>query len=225
MESKTCIHQEQIESFGEGIKRGTCKLCGQVREYNTLNPREKPTVIKLGRVNGAIVLPGPEDILNLSAQEAGELAAAKKAQNDSPPPPSETKVSPGDQVAIAPPKPQGRSRHLPKYYEDNKPAILQDYYRLKLKEFFTKWHLSTQYWQNLKKLWAVKGKGRGTKARLPKSGRLSGRSSAAAERAETINRGKVTLPSFPAFNDSWAFTVQEKWFETYKELRQMEVKQ
>lgn len=78
MVTTTCAHQEQIENLGNGIQHGTCKTCGQVRRYNTLHIRDKPKIIKLGRINGAIVLPGNKDELGLPSQEATELEAAKK---------------------------------------------------------------------------------------------------------------------------------------------------
>lgn len=73
MATTTCTHQEEIQLVDHGIQDGTCKICHQIRRYNTMNELEKPKIIKLGRINGAIVLPGTKELLELSAQESAEL--------------------------------------------------------------------------------------------------------------------------------------------------------
>lgn len=73
-----CRHKEKIIDLGQGIQEGNCTLCGQVRRYNSRDIHDKPNIIKLGRLNGAVVLPGPKAVLKISAKEAEELEAAKK---------------------------------------------------------------------------------------------------------------------------------------------------
>ena len=75
MQTTTCKHKEKIVS-GKGTEVGTCAICRQVRRYNTENHHEKPAIIKLGRLNGRLVMPSPNDSVGLSPAEAAELAAA-----------------------------------------------------------------------------------------------------------------------------------------------------
>lgn len=46
-----------------------------------------------------------------------------------------------------------------KRFEPNKEAIIADYYAMNLMEMKVKWHIPSNTWQKLKKLWAVKPKG------------------------------------------------------------------
>ena len=203
MQTTTCKHKEKIVS-GKGTEVGTCAICRQVRRYNTENHHEKPAIIELGRHNGMIVLPGPNDSLELSPAEAAELAAAKKAQGERHQSPSDTNLSKGDQVTTAvPPRPKKKSQLL-QYFEDNKAAILEDYRQLTLRQFYAKWHIYAGTWGSLKKRWNVLGKKEEKKEAMARPGRR-------------IDQ----LPPFPAFNDNWTPYVQEKWFETYRALRAM----
>ena len=56
-----------------------------------------------------------------------------------------------------PTRPKKR-KHLRKYFEKNKEAILADYTSMKLKDFFKRWGISTNMWIELKKDWSVQGK-------------------------------------------------------------------
>ena len=225
METTTCIHQEKIENGDQGIQHGTCSICHQVRRYDTRNPKGKAKVIRLGRVNGMIVLPGPNDIVDLSPEEAAELEAAKKAQDERPQSPSDIKVSQDDQSAAAvPPKP--KKDQLLQYFNDNKEAILRDYQNLKLKEFYAKWHMSSTAWRKLKVSWRVLSK-------VPKSPTQL-RKTIPKVSTDQLPPPDITslaaaltrdghLPPFPPFNDSWPFKVQEKWLEVYPELKKLEL--
>lgn len=78
MPTITCRHQEKIEEKGKGIQLGTCRFCGQVREYNNEQAPYYQKIVKLGHLDGAVVLPGPKDEVAVTTQEKAELEAAKK---------------------------------------------------------------------------------------------------------------------------------------------------
>ena len=212
METTTCKHEEKIENGDQGIPLGTCSICHQVRRYDTRNPKEKARVIRLGRINGSIVLPGQKDIPELSTEEAAELEAAKKS-----PVLVHTKGNPGttDEQSVPPPP---KERHLlGKYYEENKEAILHDYQALLLREFFRKWQFHAGSWTKLKRSWGLQGK------RPVKKSKAVSNPSRPASRLPAPDplHTNDQLPPFPAFNDSWPFIVQEKWLEVYQELKKL----
>jgi hypothetical protein len=78
MPTITCRHQEKIEELSKGIQQGTCSTCGQVRRYNPEEYKSQPKIVKLGHLDGAVVLPGKKDQLALPTQELAELEAAIK---------------------------------------------------------------------------------------------------------------------------------------------------
>ena len=211
-----CKHNESIVEISRGVTHGTCKICGQVRQYDTLVSSEPPKIIKVGRINGIIVPPPAENHLALPTQEAAELRARKR----------EEKVAPAAEEHVtglaATVWRRGNKRKLrAKYFEDNKEAILQDYRFLALREFLKKWHIATQAWQKLKLLWAVPPKGPGDRYTGPAANKIapkSERGRAAGEFKKEVDQ----LPPFPAFDNSWPFRVQEKWLEVYQALREQE---
>ena len=55
-----------------------------------------------------------------------------------------------------------KRKGLDKYLEENKVAILNDYYSMTLAAFLKRWRLSTAKWMKVKKLWEVSGKAKVT---------------------------------------------------------------
>jgi len=269
MKTIGCKHEENIEQVGAGISLGTCKLCHQVNKYNSHYPNEAPKLVKLGRINGAIVLPKVGTKLELPAPEAAELKfAIGKGEpvqvDETAPEDMATKVeAPGSEplsekckmceyrlsedgeawctskkcpsryafserppyrpskskgpierepekspVEVTEQLPEPKSALAP-YWNDNREEITRDYETVRLSELYRKWHICSTSWGRLKKAWGIPNKGRGYRQlRLKPS-------------AEVLGRISI-LPAFPEFNDNWAFPVQEKWLEVYKELRQLE---
>ena len=74
----TCQHEEKIENVGRGISYGTCSKCDQIRQYDTLNEKNPPKIIRLGRINGVIVAPKEGEIKQLPSEEAAELEVARE---------------------------------------------------------------------------------------------------------------------------------------------------
>lgn len=106
-----------------------------------------------------------------------------------------------------PPRPKKR-KQWPQYFEDNKEAIIQDYQVLRLKQFFTKWHISTNLWIELKERWNVAGKSRGNPlSKLKSRGK---------------NRTDPTM--FPPFNEVWSDEVKMRWLDDFVRLRELETK-
>lgn len=70
-----------------------------------------------------------------------------------------------EERVVPPPPKKGKKRWA--YYEQNKEAILADYYSLKLMEFFKRWRITSTTWLKLKKLWGVINKQKRIKPRAP----------------------------------------------------------
>ena len=52
-ERLNCPHYEKIEEFS-GFALGTCIYCGQVKRYDRLDIRIPPSIVIIGRFNGAV---------------------------------------------------------------------------------------------------------------------------------------------------------------------------
>jgi len=57
----------------------------------------------------------------------------------------------------APPKPPRRNKRQANL-EENKEAIIRDYYAMTIREFLPKWHISTTAWHNMRESWGLKPK-------------------------------------------------------------------
>ncbi len=90
---------------------------------------------------------------------------------------------------VPPPATPATPRRSREWFEQNKTAILKDYYDLKTSPFLHKWELSSGTWQNLRKRWQVKGK-RKPHDHTPSPGRTSG---------------------IPAWDESWPENVKRDW--------------
>jgi len=197
LEMTTCTHKETIRHIDYGIDEGTCRLCGQVRHYDSKSPGS-PAVIKvLGRINGKIVAPNALDKLDPSVQAQLDEATVLAAKV--------TEVSVKEKVKR--PRLPKKRRRQQEYFEQHKEAILKDYFGMLLKDFYREWQISTNTWIKLKKLWGVTPKRQPRKAPpappVPPSPQTDG----------------LLLPSFPAFKDSWGEAVQIEWFKTYRAIR------
>ena len=79
MEVTTCNHTTRIEQAADsGIEIGECSKCHMKRQYDRRGAKTIVQLIKLGRIDGKIVLPLPDEGLLLSDQETAELKAARK---------------------------------------------------------------------------------------------------------------------------------------------------
>lgn len=157
MATATCPHKEALV-IASGCEVGTCKVCGQVRRYDTQKRGSPVEVTRLGKINGAIVLPRAKDVLKLPDGEMAELKRALTEQSTGviQPMPAVTKMPKGDNWLV-PRRPKKRFK-LQHYFEENKTAIIADYHRLNLREFLTRWHISPGHWKNLKHTWDMGGK-------------------------------------------------------------------
>lgn len=208
MEATTCVHDEKIEEKGDGIQEGTCSLCRQVRCYDLNDTREKCRVIKLGRLDDKIVIPNLGERLNLSDEEREELTEALAEAKEPLPVPVQEPVE--SAAERKPPRRTRNRRKFRKYYEQNKAAIIADYYSLRLKDFFRKWRFATSTWTKLKTEWEVKPKGPPLKRPRKPKGEIP---------VVSVSTQSDQLPQFPPFNDKWTSDVQIAWLETYKALR------
>lgn len=203
METAICKHEEDIRHAGGGIDVGVCRLCGQVRHYDNTHAKLAVLVKVLGRIDGKVVLPSfGERVAFLSDLDQHDLAAAQQ---------SIKAVVPAallPEVEGVPARPKKR-KELRGYYEENKEAVLRDYYSKRLLDFLRDWHLSVAYWTKLKKEWQVKPKERPRPVRKTPTAKPS------------LGPGpgpRAVLPAFPEFDSSWPELVQLRWFDTYRAL-------
>lgn len=207
MEAVKCLHREKVESTPAlpGVEIGTCSKCGQTIQYNHNGMKTKVTVTRLGRLDGKIVIPKHGLQLLLSAEDKNDLKTVLSASKAEPAPA---------------PVPRKKRKTRNEYFEQNKEAIIEDYYLMKRLEFFDKWGLSTTVWMKLQKRWKVAPKGpvhRFTGAPIKKSKPSSESTEKSAPKVTIGSNG--ALPSFPSFNEEWTPQVKIEWFKTYKELR------
>jgi len=211
VEAVKCHHREKVESTPTlpGIEIGTCSICGQTIQYDHNGLKTKVSVTRLGRIDGKIVIPKHGLQLLLSAEDKGDLEAvlSAAAAELAPAPAAAAELAP----TSAPPRPKKRGK-LKEYFEQNKEAIINDYYLRPQRELFSKWGLSSSTWMKLKAKWKVAPKGpvnRFTGAPLKTS-------KPSSEKVTTGSNG--ALPPFPPFNEKWIPQVKIEWFKTYKEL-------
>jgi len=140
METTACIHNERIESASNNKKHGTCTICGQVRQYNTLDYKEIPKVIKLGRINGVIVEPRVKDILLLPAEEQAELEAARK----------EGKLAPAISATSTTDFHEQPTQSGLKWYQAHKQEMIEDLITMENAAFKEKWKVKRQIVSHLK---------------------------------------------------------------------------
>jgi len=204
MESVDCKHIERIEEF-HGYALGTCTQCGQIRRYDRIEYKKPPSIIKIGRINGVQTMEHPPKESKDMTQNAPE--ATSIAQNE--PEPVKSK----------------RRHRLPRYCEDNKEGIIQDYNALTLKEFYAKQRFSSTTWTALKKKWGVRGKWLRKAKTLPDT-----KVTKVHKGNPLVSLGTYTveaaseLPDFPAFDSAWPVLTQIEWLQTYKALKEMEAK-
>ncbi len=221
MATTTCVHQEIIEHAGRGVDQGTCKTCGQVRQYNTVKPHEAPVVVKLGRIHGKVVLPRENDKVNLSSGEAAELKAAR----------AETGVATNEPL---PSTWKPRESNL-KWYRSHKKEMIEDLISLGVPGFLEKWKVKRQIISHLKsdelyKSKVVPAERLGEKqAEGPPA--VKGSLKPKRKRpgtAEIDGPGKKAegnhLPLFPDWSpEKWTGEIMVQWLKTYEALRELEL--
>jgi len=212
VENIICVHREMIEEYHH-YALGTCTLCGQIRRYDRLDDKQPVTIIKIGRIKGVQTMEHPP-------KEVIEVVKNKPEV---------------DSIAQSEPEPVRRkykarkARQLLRDYEANREAILEAYDSLTLIEFYAKWHFSSNTWTKLKREWGVKGKYERRSPTSPKS--LPDTKAPEVHRGNPlVSLGTFTvepaseLPAFPEFNDQWSDFTKQAWFETYMELKKLEVR-
>jgi len=96
-----------------------------------------------------------------------------------------------------------KSRVREKEFEKNKDEIIQDYLKLRLRDFLKKYHISSQGWAKIRDKWKVT--------------KVSGHQVSNVQQPDSTEH--IGLPSFPIFNNKWRPDVQIAWIEAYSKLR------
>lgn len=73
---------------------------------------------------------------------------------------SKKEVIMAEETVLVPPKPLRRKKWVA-YWEDNKEAIIRDYYSMTVREFYLRWHIATTTWKKLRDKWGLKPKDKG----------------------------------------------------------------
>lgn len=154
MEVIECIHREHIRSIGHGVEIGTCSKCGQQVQRNVDKLRDHPTVTKLGRIDGRLVLPNHNFKLLLGPQDKADLADATAAVA---------------KLRVAPPGKE-EAQAGPKWYRDNKRQMIKDLLAMGKDAFLERWKVKPQLISHLKadKLYKKLAQAPGAKAPKPK---------------------------------------------------------
>ena len=237
METTTCIHHEETKSGGDDVELSTCNICGQAKSYDTLHRKNPPKIIKLGRINGAIVVPNGKSILALSLKEANELEAAKKA----------TVLAPVQEMpaAIEKAKDADMVQEQPKtlrWYQDHKKEMIEDLLTMDYAAFQEKWKVKGQLVSHLKgdKLYKSRISPAETAAKPTKPAKSSNkrgkksipkpeshqRPPSMEEVTEAAKKGSGgRLPRFPDWApDKWVSDeIAVQWLKTYETLDRLNV--
>jgi len=219
-------HHWSLQPYERCISRGVCS-CGAVRFFASEIDPGKDIWKRI-------------EFLNKKYGKEGHKVNVKTAANT----PIEHDVAPDSIRPTVPPKPKQRKNQA-QYWEQNKEAILQDYHSMTVLALFGKWHMPATTWMKLKKLWEVKGKGRGKPgSRAPKQPKPESPSATKVNESELdatkVNKGEPRaastkdrrliylgtfiavedkgLPVFPEFDTSWPELVQLRWLDVYREL-------
>lgn len=131
-----CLHKEDIVGT-----IGTCKLCGQKRQYDFTNTKDPPKVIKRGRINGLLT-----DIIPMLGSKPIETTAPEPEPATEPSPLAET-------VEKAEVQRMGRPSKYDKHIED----ILSDYEQMTVVDLQKKWSMHRGYFYLLKRRWEARG--------------------------------------------------------------------
>ena len=224
METTTCSHKESISSMVGGIETGKCNICHQVRRYDRREPKAVVEILKLGRIDSKLVLPGPKEKLYLSAEENDELMLARKDGHKA--------SNPGP---VAPPAVEdigGRD-----WYRAHKKEMIEDLLTMGQEAFRKKWPIKRQIFSHLKSDPLYKGrispaegvkdvKKRGPK---PKKDRPQGtkRGSPAIEDVvAALKKGEADkLPPFPEWApEKWVSSeIAVQWLRTFEAIQGMQL--
>ncbi len=176
MEDIVCRHVEVVDS---STHIGTCRLCHQQVQYDE-DERHIIRLIQRGSINGQQTMIRPPTVETKSKKEKEKAPEVKTpapsllAQNHS-----------------APDKPKNRrGKRQAKYLEKNKEAILRDYRSLRLKDFLTKWHISSNTWLKLKRLWKVTSKGKGRSYTSPRAAKTTHKATKTEEKPQLTQEKK-----------------------------------
>ena len=100
--------------------------------------------------------------------------------------------------------------------------MLENYYSMKLAEFFKRWHISSDKWQKLKKLWGLEGKRKKTKPEKSPSATKVDKGKRVIFLGTFVVEKASVLSAFPAFDKEWSEPVQLRWLDVYRLLVQGE---
>jgi hypothetical protein len=193
METIKCKHREQIKSAGHYTEIGTCSICGQQTKYPVDKLKEIPTVIKLGRIDGELVLPNHHYKLDLNHQDRSDLATAEKEARGK-----------EKETTAQPPKSTSTKESL-QFYRGNKAQMIQDLISYGKDSFLQLWKVKPQIISHLKSDKLYKKLLDQMKTPSPPSPELQ---------KALVDR----LPALPPWSENWAPEVQVRWLDIYEKL-------
>ncbi len=112
------------------------------------------------------MITGPEDSCQFCGENASKKAAVVSETTENVLETTENVLKATKAVGEAvtrelrkpvPPKPKGMKKRAA-YWDKHKEEIIADYQLMSLRDFFARWHISTNLWLELKKAWKVQGK-------------------------------------------------------------------
>ncbi len=242
MDTIVCEHAETMEEVpGLGLTIAKCSLCGQIRKFKD-GEKESEVLVKLGRIDGKLVMPKVGVPLPQLTPEETRLVREgydnqrAKGQQEKP----QKKA-----VVIKVRSFDGTS------YDQHRDEILADRLSLGQRATLDKWGITDGTWVNIKRYWrslgiVVRNLDKGYSLSLRK--RQEAREEAPAEpievTPETLHEiipeneieeptmtepeefvvpeprdpSTTTLPPFPDFDSRWPMLTQIEWIKAYKDM-------
>ena len=207
METIECIHIEHMKTGENHTEIGICQNCGQTVIYDRLNLKSKPTLTKLGRIDGKIVLPKDGFNLDLNGKDQADLTLARMEAASAKHP-----LAAEEATEDIPPRPAGDPVAQREWYKKYKKRLIDELVGLGEKVFREKYPIPRQLLSHLK-----------TDKYYKKLAAETPPAPAAEPKAAKTKPGRPkeaasALPQLPAWNDNWAPEVQLLWLRIYEKL-------
>jgi len=205
METTECIHREQMKTGGNHTEIGICQYCEQTIVYDRLNLKSKPTITKLGRVDGKIVFPKPAFDLKLCGKDQADLTVARMTAASSKHP-----LAAEETAGDIPPRPRGDPEAQREWYKKYKKRLIDELLSLGEEAFREKYPIPRQLFSHLKSDKYYKKLAEQNPS-VPEAAPKASRAKAPRQKAEPS-----TLHQLPPWSDDWAPEVQVAWLDIYE---------
>jgi len=208
METIECIHIEHMKTGENHTEIGICQNCGQTVIYDRLNLKSKPTLTKLGRIDGKIVLPRDGFNLDLNGKDQADLTLARMEAASAKHP-----LAAEEATEDIPPRPTDDPVAQREWYKKYKRQLIEDLLKLGDKVFREKYLAPRQLLSHLKTDKYYKKLAEKTPPEAGKRGRKAQPFASLASLSIASD-----LPPLPAWSEEWTDEIKLAWLEIYARL-------